>query len=297
MNAKIKTFFKYATILLPDKMVIRWKYKALNGHFLDLDNPQTYNEKLHWLNLNNHDPQLTTLVDKLRVRPFVSKRIGEEHLVPLVGHWDTVEEIPFSTLPDQYVLKCNHDSGSVVICRDKSTFDVEAAKTKLKRCLKRNYYYHSREWAYKNVKPCIVCEELIATSDGKAPKDYKIFCCDGVPQMFFVASDRGENTKFDFYNMDGSRIPVTQHYPNSGKPFDPPKKFEEMVKCAEKLSAGFPQVRVDFYEDMDGNVLFGEMTFIHFSGMHDFKPDEYNLKFGSIINLNSVNIIRGGCTE
>lgn len=288
MNARMKTFLKYATILLPDKMVITWKYKMMNGKFLDLDHPKTYNEKLHWLNLYYHDPLLTQLVDKYAVRPFVAERIGEEHLVPLIGKWDSVEDIPFDDLPKQFVLKCNHDSGSVIVCHDKDALDIEAAKKKLKQCLKRNYYYHSREWAYKNVKPCIICEQLIATKDGKAPKDYKIFCCNGVPQMFFVASDRGENTKFDFYEMDGSRIPVKQHYPNSGREFEPPQRFAEMVECAKKLSEGFPQVRVDFYEDIDGKVLFGEMTFIHFSGMHDFEPEEYNLKFGDIIDLDIV---------
>lgn len=190
-NPIFMTTMKKLSLLFPDELVIWLKYKVVNGHFPNLRNPKTFNEKLLWLNLHNHDPRLTKLVDKYEVREFVRERIGEKYLVPLIGIWNNVDDIDFSELPDEFVLKGTHDSGSVVVCKDKQDFDIESAKKKLKKSIATNYYYHSREWAYKNVPARIIGEALIPTKDGKVPKDYKIFCFNGEPKMFFVASDRG----------------------------------------------------------------------------------------------------------
>ena len=179
-------------IPFPNKAYIKWNYALRNeGESLNLRHPVTLQDKLSWMKLYYHNPMHTQMVDKYGVRSIVKERIGEEYLVPLLGVYDSFDEIQFDVLPNQFVLKCTHDSGSVVICKDKATFDVQAAKKKLSACLKENHYYRSREWPYKNVKPRIICEPYLKDDHFVDRPDYKFLCFDGEPKMLLVLSDRG----------------------------------------------------------------------------------------------------------
>lgn len=254
------------------------------GKKLDLKNPQTFNEKLQWLKLYDRNPEYTKMVDKYEVRKYIADKIGEEYLIPLLGVWDKFDDIDFSTLPDQFVLKCTHDSGGLVICKDKSKLDIEAARKKINKCLKRNFYKLTREWPYKNVKPRIIAEKLMVDESGTELKDYKIFCFNGDPKAMFIATDRPHDTRFDFFDTEFNHLPFTNGHPNATKEIKRPKGLEEMVQLAEKLSQGMKQVRIDFY-DINGKVYFGEITFFHWSGMVPFEPEEWDYKFGEWINI------------
>lgn len=272
--------------LVSDKTYIKIKWKKWMDYELNLDNPRTFNEKLQWIKLYDHNPLYTELVDKCRVKQYVIEKIGSEYVIPLLGQWDNVDEIEWEKLPNQFVIKCSHDSGSMVLCKDKSKLDVEAAKKKLNGCLKRNYYWESREWPYKNVKPQIFAEAYMEDEHGEL-RDYKWFCFDGVPKAMFVASDRqknGEETKFDFYDENFNHLPITNGHPNSSTFIEKPKGFDIMKELASKLSKGLPEVRMDFY-DVNGKVYFGEFTFFHWGGLMPFEPREWDLKFGDWIKL------------
>lgn len=275
---------------LPDKAYLKLIYRCNFGKRLDLKNPVTYNEKLQWLKLYDRRPEYTMLVDKYEVKQYVKNVIGEQYLIPTLGVWNRFEDIDFDSLPNEFVLKCTHDSGGLVICTDKSKFDYSAAAQKIQRCLKTNYYNHGREYPYKNVKPRIIAEQYMVDESGYELKDYKFFCFDGVARIMFIATDRqvpGEETKFDFYDMDFKHLPFTNGHPNSLHEIKRPKAFSEMRYLAEKLSRGLPQARIDFY-DINGSVYFGEITLFHWSGMMPFKPDEWDKILGSYIKLPST---------
>jgi hypothetical protein len=226
------------------------------------------------------------MVDKYDAKKYVENIIGEEHTIPTLAVYDKAEDVDFDALPNQFVLKCTHDSGGIVICKDKSKLDRKAAINKLKKGLKQNFYWRSREWPYKNVKPRIIAEKYMSENDGEL-KDYKFFCFDGKPKYMFIASDRfndGAETKFDFYDMDFNHLPFTNGHPNSNKPVEKPRGFDEMKVLASKLSKWIPHVRVDFY-DVNGNIYFGELTFFHWSGLTPFNPVEWDYRFGKEISL------------
>lgn len=272
---------------LPDKPYLTLKYWACMGKKLNLDNPVTFNEKLQWLKLYDRKLEYTRMVDKYEVKGYVSEKIGEEYIIPTLGVWDDFDEIDFSKLPNQFVLKCTHDSGGIVICRDKAALDKSAAKKKLSASLKRNYYKSGREWPYKDVKPRIIAEAYMEDESGVELKDYKIFCFDGFAKAMFIASDQqvqDEETKFDFFDMDFQHLPFTNGHPNAKHEIKRPESLEEMRRLAEKLSEGIPQVRVDFY-DVNGKVYFGELTLSHWSGMTPFEPEEWDAKFGEWIKI------------
>ena len=272
---------------LSDEAYLRLMFRLRLGRKLDLKNPKSYNEKIQWLKLYDRNPIYTTLVDKYEVKKYVADRIGEQYIIPTLGVWDKFEDIDFAKLPDQFVLKTTHDSGGVVICKDKRMFDITAARKKLERSLHANYYMRGREWPYKNVKPRIIAEQYMVDESGYELKDYKIFCFDGFAKAMFIATDRqveGEETKFDFYDMNFKHLPFTNRHPNATHEIKRPKSFDEMKMLAEKLSQGIPQVRVDFY-DINGKVYFGELTLSHWSGMIPFEPEERDYKFGEWIKL------------
>ena len=272
---------------MSDETYLKIGYRIRMKKKLNLDNPTTFNEKLQWLKIHDRKPEYTMMVDKYEVKKLVAEKIGEEYVIPTIGVWDNFEDIDFDTLPEQFVLKCTHDSGGLIICRDKSKLDIKAAKKKINRCLKHNFYYTNREWPYKDVKPRIIAEKYMVDESGYELKDYKIFSFDGFAKAMFIASDRSnpnEETKFDFYDMNFKHLPFTNGHPNSTHKIRCPTSFEQMKKFAEVLSKGIPQVRVDFY-DINGQIYFGEMTFSHWSGMTPFDPDEWDKKFGEWIKL------------
>ena len=272
---------------LPDRLYLQLMFRANMDQKLDLKNPKTFNQKLQWLKLYDRKPHYTDMVDKYEAKRYVAERIGEQYIIPTFGVWDKFEDIDFDALPDQFVLKCTHDCGGLVICKDKSKLDIEAAREKINRCLKRNYYRHGREWPYKNVKPRILAEQYMEDTKTAELRDYKFFCFDGEVKALFIATERqkaGEEVKFDFFDADFNHLDFRQGHPNAIDCPEKPTKFDEMKVLAGKLSKGVPQIRVDFYE-VDGEIYFGELTFSHFTGMVPFKPEEWDEKFGEWIDL------------
>ncbi len=288
LYVELSGFKTFLLRILDDEAFMHLCYRENTGKKLNLKNPVRFNEKILWLQLHDRNPLYTMLSDKYLVKDYVSRKIGAKHVVDLYDVWDSVDDIPFEKLPEKFVLKCSHDCGTIFIKTKDTALDnkrIKAIKKEFRKALKRNYFYVGRVWSYKNIEPKVFCESLIKTKTGKPPRDYKIFCFDGEPMFAFVASDRGEGTKFDFFDINWKRIPVKQHYPNSSYFIEKPDKWDEMLDHARNLAKDMPQVRVDFYIDADENILFGEMTFCHFAGCVKFEPDEYDFKFGEYIKL------------
>ncbi len=287
IHARLFQAAAHGKIPCPDKLYLKWHYRVFTGRKLNLKNPVLYQEKLQWLKYYYHDPLYTQLVDKFAARQWVAEKIGDEHLVPLLGVYRSFDEIDFSVLPRQFVLKCTHDSGSVVFCEDRDTFDTESARAVLEKGLATKQFYLSREWPYKGVTPRIICEAYL--KDGKlsdAP-DYKFFCFDGAVKYFLVNTERHSPTgvKTNYYTVDWQRLDVREDkYPNNPKEDRKPEKFDEMLRLAEILSASMPHVRIDF-NYVNDRIYFGEMTFYHGGGRMMYLPEKFNRIFGDLITL------------
>lgn len=283
MNELLNRIFK----LMPDKMYINLKYYYRLKKRINWKNPQTYNEKLQWLKVYYHRKDLWKYVDKYEVKEIIGEIIGKDHIIPTLGVWNNFDEIDFDKLPDQFVLKCTHDSGSIVICKDKSSFDKEEAKKALEKALKTESFWGGREYPYKFVKPRIIAEKFMEDAVEKELRDYKFFVFDGKARYMFIATDRENkevDTCFDFYDMDFNHLDLRHGHPNAKKEIKKPSNFDEMRVMAEKLGANFPHVRVDFYE-VNGVTYFGEMTFYHHCGFMNFDPDKWDYEFGKCLKL------------
>lgn len=272
---------------IPDKIFLKIYYRFKIGKKLNLKDPQRFTEKLQWIKLNDRNPLYTELVDKYKVKDWVNKRLGEGHVIPLLGVYDKWNDIDFNKLPDQFVLKCTHNCG-VVICQDKKNFDIKKARKTIEKALKGNYYLSSREWPYKNVPRKILVEKYMVDESGIELKDYKFFCFNGEPKLLFIATDRTikDEPNFDFFDLRFNHLPIINGHPNSKKPISKPPKFEEMIEIARELSKGFPHVRVDLF-NVNGTIYVGEMTFFHFSGLVKFEPDEWDFRLGEMLKLPS----------
>lgn len=272
---------------LSDKAFLKIKFRHSMGYKLNLKKPKTFSEKLQWLKLYDRRPEYTMMVDKVKVKEYVASKIGEQYIIQTLGVWDDPDKINFDALPDRFVLKINHNSGTgMYICKDKSKMDVEKVKAELRKGLKEDYYKKNREWPYKDVPRRAFAEAYMEDEFGEL-RDYKFFCFDGEVKALFIASDRskGEHAvKFDFFDADFNHLPFINGHPNADVSPAKPRKFEEMKELAAKLSKGIPQVRIDFYEVGD-NVYFGEMTFFHWSGMKPYEPKEWDYKFGEWIEI------------
>ena len=223
------------------------------------------------------------------MREHINNVLGEGHLFPLIGKFDSFDDIDFATLPNQFVLKCNHDSGSVKIVKDKASLtdaDIEQMKSSIELSMSKDFYYAGREYPYKGIKPCIIIEELMVDEKhpDKSIEDYKFFCFNGEPKVMFVATDRSTDCRFDFYDMDFNHLDLVNIHPNSDKIIEKPKMFNEMKEIAAKLSKGMPFVRVDLYE-LNGKIYFGEYTFFHGGGFRLCEPPEWERKLGDWIKL------------
>ena len=263
------------------KQEISERYFEVFKRKIDWDNPQTYTEKINVSKLLCSNKEKTTLTDKLLVRNWVKEKLGEEYLIPLLGVYNNYNEIDFSKLPDSFVIKCNHDSGSVTICNDKKTINQKKIKQKYDFCLKANYADIGYEMHYKDIKPKILIEKNM----GIAIKDYKFLCFDGKPYYCWVDIDRYGNHKRNVYDLEWNLQEFQQmDYGNSEEKLDCPEQFEEMKRIAKKLSEGFDHVRVDLYL-IDGKIYFGEMTFTNGSGFEKIQPDEWDYKLGNLWTL------------
>lgn len=275
------------TRILPDKIDLKLLYRACIGKRLNLESPCTFTEKIQWLKLYDRKSIYTQMADKFAAKEYVAGIIGKEYIIPTYGVWDSFDDIDFESLPNQFVLKCTHDSGGIVICRDKCQLDICEARKVINRCLKRNMFWESREWVYKEIKPRIIAEKYIEATKEHALPDYKFFTFGGKVKALFVATDREKNnieTSFDFYDRDFHHIPVRNGHPNNPNGVIKPTRYDEMIELAEKLSKGTAHLRVDFYE-VDGKIYFGELTFYHYSGLVPFDPSQYDELFGSWISI------------
>lgn len=270
---------------LPDELYLYKRFHHELGYRLNLKKPRTFNEKIQWLKLHDRNPKYTQMVDKYEAKKYVADIIGEEYIIPILGVWDRFEDIDFNKFPDRFVLKTTHDSGTVVICKDKKVFDVETTRRFINKSLKSNYYYNLREWPYKDVKPRIIAEKYME-DESNGLSDYKFYCFNGEPKLLLIATDRHskEGVKMDFFDMNFNQIKLERGHPSSMKKIEPPKNFERMKEFSMRLSKNIPFLRCDFYET-DGKLFFGELTFYPASGFGKFSPDSFDIKLGDLINL------------
>lgn len=270
---------------LPDKMYLEAVFKAETGYRLNLNKPQTYNEKLQWLKLFDRKPEYVMYADKYRVRDYIAQTIGEEYLVTLIGMYKRAEDIPWEDLPNKFVLKCNHASGTNIICKNKSELDITSTEKKLKAWLRRNAYWGAREWCYKDIKPCIICEEFIETNDGNTPDDYKFMCFNGVPRLIQIHHDRYGNHTLDYYTPEWKKADLHRIDANvSEQDVAKPEKLEEMLSIATKLSKDMYYARIDLYY-VNNKIYFGEITLYPTGGLSTFTRYEDDLLLGSYLKL------------
>lgn len=274
---------------VPDSIYLKGCFRAKMGYPLDLKNPQTFNEKIQWLKLHDRKPEYTQMVDKYAVREYIAKTIGEEYLIPLLGVWDRFDDIDFDQLPDQFVLKCNHDSGTVVICKDKKTFDIDAASKKINARINYNYYNVWREWPYKDVKHRIIAEKYMSQMGCDDLVDYKIMCFNGKAKCEFICTNRRSETGLNvtFFDLDWQRLPFERpHHPVDQNEINKPNQLSKMISLAETLAVALDTifVRIDFYE-VNNQLYFGEFTLYPASGLEGFTSFQWDNKLGDWIQL------------
>ena len=273
-------------IQLRDETYLRLLYKLRLGKKLDLDNPKAFNEKLQWLKLRDRKRIYTTLVDKYAVKKYIADTLGKEYIIPTIGIYNGVDEIDFERLPGQFVIKCTHDSGGCVVCKDKKTLNIDEAKATIQKSLNRNYYLVGREWPYKDVKPRIIIEKYIEDKNSGDLKDYKFFVFNGKVKCFKIDFDRFKKHRANYYDRDAKLLEFGEVVcpPNYKKKLEMPKNLKQMILLAEKLANNIPFVRIDFYE-VNGKIYFGEITFYPSSGFGRFVPEKWDMILGDWLVL------------
>lgn len=278
---------------MPDEKYLKMIFKAQMGRELDLENPVTFNEKIQWLKLYDRDPRYTLMVDKFKVREYIARELGHEYLVPLLGVWDSPEEIDFDTLPERFVLKCNHNSGQgMCICKDKALLDIKSTISELQKGMDENYYLRHREWPYKDVPRKIIAEQYIEDSTLSELRDYKFFCFNGEVKFFKVDFDRFTDHHANYYdaNCNLMRFGEKAHPPMSEKEIIFPDSIHQMMHFASKLSNSLSFLRVDFY-DVDGHIYFGELTFFPASGFGIFTEESVDVELGKLLRLPEKSLL------
>lgn len=278
-------------IRINDILYIKLRYQELMGKKLNLDNPITFNEKLNWLKLHDRRDIYTTMVDKYEAKKYVANIIGEEYIIKTLGVYDKFDDIDFDKLPNRFVIKCTHDSGGLVIVRDKSKLDIKAARKKINKSLRCKFYYLAREWPYKNVKPRIIIEEYMEDKNQKSMRDYKFFCFDGKPEIIYISEglEDHKTAGISFYDMDFKQTDCKRtDYRLLDYTPAKPKNFEKMKEYASILSKDIPHVRVDFYE-INGKLYFGELTFFTCGGMVPFEDEKWDKYLGDMIDISKVS--------
>ena len=272
---------------VPDRMYLKVLYRVIMGRKLNLKNPKEYNEKLQWLKLNDRKPEYSTMVDKYEVRGYIEDLLGDKYLIPCLGIYDSVDDIDIDALPDRFVLKCTHDSGSVEICKDKSSFDIEGARHRLSQAMKRNYYATYREWPYKYVKPRIIAEGYLE-GDGGDLKDYKVMCFNGEAKIIEVHENRfveGKVHTQTFYDREWNIVPLTQvETVTVDRPGERPRQLDEILRLSELIAKDMYHARIDWYIEGD-KIYFGEITFFDGSGFESFSTPEMERMLGDMIKL------------
>lgn len=295
INKSIKRIIKHSDLMynfaslmrvLPDTVYLKLIYRLKIGKKLNLKNPLSFNEKIQWLKINDRKQEYVKMVDKYEAKKYIASIIGADILIPTLGIWNSFNEIDFDSLPSKFVLKCTHDSGSTVICKDKRNFNFEKAKKMLNKSMKRNFYWIGREWPYKYITPRIIAEEYIADEENQELIDYKFMCFNGKVKTIFTCSDRRskDGLKVTFYDKQWKRLPFERHYPASEKTILCPVNYNKMVEYSEILSKQIPFIRIDFYE-VKGKLYFGELTFYPGDGFEEFTPDLWDYELGSWLTL------------
>lgn len=272
---------------MPDKMNIKMMFRIYLGKRLNLKEPRTFNEKLQWIKLYDRNPQYTVMVDKYAVRQYVSDIIGSDYLIPLLGVWDKADDVSFEELPDRFVLKSNHDSGSVVVCKNKNDLDKRKTIEFFTRSLKHSGCYHGREWPYKNVPRKIIAEQYMEDNVTHELRDYKFHCFDGEPKFILVCTGRKskEGLREDFFDIDWNHLDVQRpEHGNASFSIPRPNQLDQMIELSKKLSQNITFSRIDFYL-VNGKIYFGEITLFPTSGYTAFVPENYDAMFGSWIHL------------
>lgn len=293
MKSITSLIYNLLSYILPDKLFLSILFKRKMGYKLPWHNPQTYNEKLQWLKLYNRRPEYTMMVDKIEVKSWVSKMIGEEYIIPTIAIWDKADDIDLEKLPNQFVIKCNHNSGvGMFICKDKSELDINKVKSEVKRGLKENYYRLNREWPYKNVKRRVFAEKFMKEEGKSSLKDYKVMCFNGEVKLIELHEGRftEEHTQV-FYDRSWNKTSITQngYGITDDKIVEKPILLDEMIRLSERLSNGIPHVRVDWYI-INGHLFFGEMTFFDGSGLIPWDRIEDDRLMGSWIVLPKTRV-------
>lgn len=287
-NLLYRILYLYPQLIKSDSLYLRMRYSLSHGETLHLKKPVTFGEKLQWLKLYNRQPEYTKMVDKYHAKSLVASIVGGGSIIPTIAVYNDVSEINWDVLPNQFVLKTTHDSGGIVICRDKSKLDKDSAIKKLNYAITHDNYTITREWPYKNVQRRIIAEEYIAPDDGHDDlTDYKWFCFDGEPYYCQVIQDRKKKETIDFFDKQWNHQPfIGMSLKANNAPVQPkcPVKLNEMVEIARQLSEGIPFARIDLYE-VRGRVYFGEITFFPASGFGSFRPKQYNKIIGDLIKL------------
>ena len=271
--------------ICPDKPYLSLRFKKLTGYKMDWANPQSFNQKLQWLKIYDHNPLYSVCADKVAVRDFVEERIGEQYLIPIHGVYDHAEDIDYTTLPNRFVLKCNHGAKYNIICKDKKKLDISATNQLLNKWLKDKYYRKLREYHYKAIKPQIICEQYMEDKETGRLNDYKVFMVAGEPQIIQVDLDRFDQHRRNIYDSNWMLLDLEISFPRATDVTIPrPPVFDEMLECAKKLAEGFKEVRVDFYV-INGKLYFGEMTFFSGAGFSKYKPREFEFEMGKKLIL------------
>ena len=273
--------------LLPDKIYLSLLFRLKLGHSINWNNPKSFNEKLNWLKIYERKPEYTKYVDKYDVKSLIKKVIGREYVADVLGVWNSIDEIDFEKLPDQFVLKVNHTSGGVVVVRDKRKFDFSKYKEKFNKLLKTNYYYSLREYPYKNVKPVVFAEQFLENFGQENLVVYKVFCFEGFPKIIqVIQDDKQTNETIDYFDCEWNLLDLKQNFPNSRNHLPKPSLLGDMLEKSKLLSQNIPFVRVDWY--IVNNILFfSEFTFYSDSGLEKFIPNKWDYILGDYIKLPS----------
>ena len=283
---------RFDRLIKNDALYLKMEYYFQTGRRLNLNNPKSYNEKLQWLKIHDRKPEYTQMVDKAGVKDYIAKTIGEQYVIPTLGIWKHFDDIDFTTLPEKFVLKCTHDSGGLVICKDKKTLDKVSAKKKIEKCLKKNYFYGTREWPYKDVKPRIIAEPLLEQANGEEICDYKVMCFNGKAKLIELHMNRhSDHHTQDFYDVNWQKTEISQGKGYGGCSdieVSKPSCLNEMLRLSETLTKDMAHCRVDWYV-VNGHLYFGELTFFDGSGFDLFDRYEDDLLLGSWINLENIS--------
>jgi hypothetical protein len=256
-------------------------FRYIHHYWPNLKSPESFSEKVIHRMLYNRDERFTIISDKLRVRDYVKNKVGSNYLIPLLWNGDKPEDIPFETLPNKFVIKCNHGCGYNIIVQDKTQVDIYKIKKQIKKWLNENFCYDKFlgiEWSYANIKPTILIEEFIGTNN-QIPKDYKLFCYSDHAEYILITFDRFQSTKEKHFSRDFTPLDVWNGAPQFSGDIVCPSNYEEMLRVADTLSTGFDFIRVDLYSVCD-KIYFGELTCNPSGGFDPFIPKEYDYIFG-----------------